>query len=227
VNRFSHVKNRDFISTTATYVLSDKANYEPDIIFCMADATLLHKDLSLVHTMYLLKGPSVPEGSYVRSPCDTDVHDTMFVFWHQSEAREISKIEDLWEAIEFKTNSTTPIWVILSAHNLNPYRERVLLNNGKADFYYYFNEANTHFVQPNETTAYISVFPRVLKGIKKNTIGLLGILENDFWVGLTSTVETLHTPGTTKFILKTPVMWQMDEEDLYVYELFRSQSMPW
>jgi len=112
VNRFSHVGNRDYISKTTTYALMDEAQYEPDIIFCMANATLSNPPYDLDYRMDRLSDPSVPSGFRVQSPCDTSVHDTMFVFWPRSEVRKIWGIEDLRQAIEFETNST--VWLLCS-----------------------------------------------------------------------------------------------------------------
>ena len=97
--------------------LREDRRYEPDIIFCMSNATLLHKGDGLAHSTNLLKGPSVPPGYKVESLCDINVHDTMFVFWYEDRINPpcsnppCSKtvkvdIKDLTKEIEFRTNST-------------------------------------------------------------------------------------------------------------------------
>ncbi|KAK3828377.1 MAG: hypothetical protein J3Q66DRAFT_383128 [Benniella sp.] len=200
--------------------------YEPDIIFCMSNATLLHKDDGLAYSTNLLKDSSIPPGYKVESLCDINVHDTMFVFWYQYKTSKKDPwpediyyvdFEDLTKEIEFRTNSTAPIKFIVSMPSEryeDRYREPEIVESESVIEQDFFNAINTHFVQPRESTTYVNVFPRIVKRLMPGLRGVFGNEEPDDDIVITSNVETLHTPGITKFVLRSPVMWHEDQEML-------------
>jgi hypothetical protein len=94
------------------------------------------------------------------------------------------------------------------------YRKPEIVESKSATEQDVFNVVNVHFVQPSESTTYINVFPRIIKRLDEDLNDLV----------ITSAAETLHTPGTTKFILRSPVMWYEDQEMPYVYDRERERE---
>ncbi|KAK3828376.1 MAG: hypothetical protein J3Q66DRAFT_12370 [Benniella sp.] len=213
VDRIVRVTKQEYYAQTRTVNLLNQTKYEADIVIC-ADKAIVYYDNTTMNVIAKdLKHPSIPPGYIVPSPCFPE-HNAMFIIWYKERSRTIRHTSDLTTLIELKTNTTTDVAVIAMtrAHNVYGNTGLILEKDAKN---FNFNVYNTHFVRPGETTS-IFVHPRVLRTLRRDWLGLFRVYNETKETGLTSTIETISTPGRTMFRVKTPISWQEDEEVLFL-----------
>ncbi|KAF9354255.1 hypothetical protein BGX34_011127 [Mortierella sp. NVP85] len=213
VDRIVRVTKQEYYAQTRTVTLLNQTKYEADIVIC-ADKAIAYYDNTTMNVITKnLKDPSIPPGYIVPSPCFPE-HNVMFVFWYKEMSRTIRYTSDLTTLIRLETNTTTDVAVVAMtrAHNVYGNHKTIPENEAKD---YFFNVYNTHFVRPGETTS-IFVHPRILRTLRRDWLGLFRVYNETKQTGLTSTIETVSTPGITMFRVKAPISWQEDEEVLFL-----------
>jgi hypothetical protein len=116
------VLRREYTNQTKTMYLKDDAIETwdvPDLIFCTTNATRIRGSAPNGYNQIVrpLKGPAIPPGYDVNSPCDTS-HDTMFVFWTDQGKIKINLngTHDLIKVFDFESNSTVRGLICMDMH---------------------------------------------------------------------------------------------------------------
>ncbi|KAK3827416.1 MAG: hypothetical protein J3Q66DRAFT_320208 [Benniella sp.] len=113
VSVFQDLVKRDYIYVQRLKFIVGEAWRLPDLLVCTANATLLDYDKMVFnYKSYAIKGPTVPAGEYVRSPCLLPGHDTVYNFRTNFTIDQMlpkKNPDELLRRITFETNSMTAI----------------------------------------------------------------------------------------------------------------------
>lgn len=109
VSGFQELAKRNYVYVQNLIFITGEPWRLPDLIVCTANVTSVDYDRVFNYTSYAIKGPSVPPGYYVRSPCLLPEHDTVFNFrFNFTNGQEIPKrnLDEILRRITFETKST-------------------------------------------------------------------------------------------------------------------------
>lgn len=133
VSKIQELVKRDFLYVQHLKYSTHNPWLLPDLLVCTTNVTSVDYDRVFNYTSYSIKGPSVPPGYYVRSPCLLPEHDTLYNFrFNFTEGQELPKrnIDEILRRITFETNSkvgvvkslpTTLRWVKCASHSNTNY----------------------------------------------------------------------------------------------------------
>ncbi|KAF9346413.1 hypothetical protein BGX34_003901 [Mortierella sp. NVP85] len=216
---------RDYIYVQHLMFLTGHPSLLPDLLVCTAGATVSDYDRMVFnYTSYPIKSPTVPEDEYVPSPCSSE-YDTVYTFrFNFSAGQELPRknLDEILRRITFATNNTTPIQFTLIHGQSNIYDGKPQKkpdmrgeDNGYASLGLDDAVYNSHYAQIGTKTylSFHSVFVRRLRG------DILGYLnwhggDNIFDPQVTSTVETVPSPGKTQLVMVIPVTATEEVETL-------------
>ncbi|KAK3810160.1 MAG: hypothetical protein J3Q66DRAFT_352285 [Benniella sp.] len=229
VSAFQELAARNFVMVQNPIFITGEPWRLPDLIVCTANVTSVDYDRVFNYTSYAIKGPSVPEGQYVRSPCLLPEHDTVFNFIFNFTTGQVlpkRNIDEILRRITFETNSTVPIQFTLVHRRFNIYAKRVLFSNEEPDkrgedYQGSASEElddvmyNNHYAQTGTTTYITSslTFRWRLRGDFFGWFSMHGGSVPDAMVS--STIEAVpSSPGKTVLVMIIPITASEEFESL-------------
>ncbi|KAK3827420.1 MAG: hypothetical protein J3Q66DRAFT_408313 [Benniella sp.] len=231
VSVIQDLAKRDYIYVQHLIYITGHPLRLPDLLVCTANATLTDYDRMVFnYTSYPIKGPTVPAGEYVRSPCLLPGHDTVYNFrFNFKDGQELPKknLDEILRNITFTTRtSTTAIQFTLIHRQSNIYAERVSFSNdipdSRGEENGYASQGlddtvyNNHYAQSG-TTTYInsrSIFVRRLRGDILGYFNIHGV-DEIFDPQVTSTIEAVpSSPGKTVLVMIIPMTVTEEVETL-------------
>ncbi|KAI8350184.1 hypothetical protein B0O80DRAFT_500781 [Mortierella sp. GBAus27b] len=219
VDRIIRVVKRDHVFENKVI----DAEGVPDLLFCASNATVKYKEGFNI-TAIPIKGPKVPLGLQVFTPCDTG--DTMFIattdftrlMAEHNPGKHVQRLldpnADMTLEIHVEVNSTDPIKVAAISSREDIYRQTVYI---PASLNQALFRASIKFqlLHPNES-GYMTPEVKLTKRLQGGFFGLLTLKEgdHDHDQEVSSSMDITNSPNYTRIMYRVPDKWVMNEEVL-------------
>ncbi|KAG0221343.1 hypothetical protein BGX31_009982 [Mortierella sp. GBA43] len=209
VDRIIRVVKRDHVFENKVI----DAEGVPDLLFCASNATVKYKEGFNI-TAIPIKGPKVPLGLQVFTPCDTG--DTMFIattdftrlMAEHNPGKHVQRLldpnADMTLEIHVEVNSTDPIKVAAISSREDIYRQTVYI---PASLNQALFRASIKFqlLHPNES-GYMTPEVKLTKRLQGGFFGLLTLKEgdHDHDQEVSSSMDITNSPNYTRIIQMSP-----------------------
>jgi len=120
VSVFQDLAKRDSIYVEHFKIIPGEVWRLPDLLVCTSGATLIDYAMVFNYTSYAIKGPTVPAGEYVRSPCLLPEHDTLYNFRYDFTMDQLlpKNPDEVMRRITFETTSTVRVVCEIVVHDV-------------------------------------------------------------------------------------------------------------